>query len=136
MSHSPIVDIINEQLKGQLEEQLAYLKNNSENRDSLTEKERFTLLHDGARTMMNILENSDIGQAGTDNFLNHLTSDQLKYAITSAQAILKEKTSIGKITLYSVAKKTKNRKCQQKMTKKSHNFRARCWFVFFLTVSF
>lgn len=102
MSHSPIIDIINEQLKSQLEEQLAYLKSNSETRDSLTEKERFTLLRDGARTMMNILENSDIGQAGTDNFLNQLTRDQLRYAITSAQAILKEKTSIGKITLYCV----------------------------------
>ena len=99
MNESYIINLITEETKKEIEEQITYLKNMADGRHH---KEEFATMLRGANTVMYVLGKESISQQGTRAFLDHLDRDQLDYAIEEAKKLKKQKTDIGKVKLFGV----------------------------------
>jgi hypothetical protein len=98
---APIIELLKKSTLAAIKEQVDYLSNAKEQPDTF-DQERFAALHDGAKTVLNIIESDPICEQGIDTYLNTLDRDQLEHAITSAQNLIKQRTSLGQIMLHGV----------------------------------
>lgn len=115
---SPIIELLRESTIKAIKEQVGYLGTREEQPESF-DKDRFAILLSGAKTILNIIESDPISKQGTDNYLRSLDRNQLKYAIESANRIIKEKSSNGKIKLHGVF--TSNKPSQWFVNKEDAN---------------
>lgn len=99
MRSAPIITLLSERAKDEIKKQLTHLDTIKIEGD---EALQFKYMFAGAKTLLNIIEDEPISTQGTDNFLNNLDRSQLEYAISSAKAILKKKTSRGYVELFGV----------------------------------
>lgn len=101
---TPIIDLLSDEVKIQLKEQTEHLEKMSvmDDYEEGVYMDKFKAMYKGAETLMYILHETEFGKSGIKNFLKQLDRDQLKHAITSAQELLKEKESSGKVQLYYV----------------------------------
>jgi hypothetical protein len=99
MNSAPIIQLLSDSSKEKILDQIKHLEQLS-NEDE--EKVRFQQMLKGAKTILNIIEDDPIGRKGTDNFLGCLDRGQLEYAISSAERILKAKSSLGYVSLFGV----------------------------------
>jgi hypothetical protein len=98
---APIVELLKKSTLAAIKEQIDYLSNAKEQPETF-DQERFSALHDGAKTVLSIIESDPICKQGTDTYLNTLDRDQLAHAITSAQKLVKQRASLGQIMLHGV----------------------------------
>ncbi len=101
---TPIIDLLSDEVKTQLKEQTEHLEKMSvmDDYEGGVYMDKFKAMYEGAKTLMYILHETEFGKSGIQNFLKQLDRDQLKHVITSAQELLKEKESSGKVKLYYV----------------------------------
>lgn len=101
MEKHPIIEVITESTKEAIREQVAYLERVSKE-DGVEDKSYFEVLLSGANTVINILEQKEFPEKGTENYLKSLNIEQLKFAKACAERLIKEKASKGVVLVYCV----------------------------------
>ena len=101
---TPIIDLLSEEVKSDLKSQVDHLEKMSvmDDYEDGVYMDKFNAMHQGAKTLMYILEETEFGKSGIENFLKQLNRDQLKHTISSAEKLLKAKESKGTVILYYV----------------------------------
>ena len=101
---TPIIDLLSDEVKANLKEQVSHLKKMSvmDDYEDGVYMDKFDAMYQGAKTLIYILEETEFGRHGIENFLKQLDRDQLKHAIYLAEKLLKDKESEGKVRLYYV----------------------------------
>jgi hypothetical protein len=77
---TPFIKVIGVLVQAELLAQTAYLERRGQDNPDSPEAKQFMAMADGAKTVINILENSAIGEQGTRHWLAKLDKEQLLYA--------------------------------------------------------
>jgi hypothetical protein len=101
MNEGAIYNQISDKTKQAIDDQISHLENCAENFYP-EEKERFTNLRDGAKTVLNILLSDKICATGTTAWLMNLDYDQLVFAKEKASELIQRKNDEVKVKLWGV----------------------------------
>lgn len=96
----PLIAGVTSDVKDQLNAQLEHLCNVSESQEEQELATRFKNMADGARTVLNILENTSWGKSGTTNWLSTMDKSQLEFAKKEAERMIKAKNDESRESLY------------------------------------
>ncbi len=94
---------ISDGVKAAIEEQIEHLKTVSDADWCSDDKaKRFRTMHEGAKTVLSILESDGICGSGTTNWLKQMSHDQLQFANEESTRLLKEKDNESRVKLWNV----------------------------------
>lgn len=97
----PFIAGLTSTVRDEIISQVEHLSNLSNTpNDDVEDNVRFRYMADGARTVLNIIENTAWGKSGTSNWLSKMDLSQLEYAAKEASRMIEVKKDEGKETLY------------------------------------
>jgi hypothetical protein len=99
MSDGAIYNQLSDKTKQRIDEQIAYLKQCADEHYP-EQKERFTALRDGAKTVLDIIKSDKICGTGTTNWLSNLDYDQLVFAKEKCIELITKKDDEEKIKIW------------------------------------
>jgi hypothetical protein len=97
---TPFIKVIAESVHADLLAQTSYLERRGQESADGPDAKRFMDMFDGAKTVLNILENSAIGESGTRQWLAKLDKNQLLHAQECVADLLKKKDDEDKYRIY------------------------------------
>jgi hypothetical protein len=97
---TPFIKVIGVLVQAELLAQTAYLERRGQDNPDSPEAKQFMAMADGAKTVINILENSAIGEQGTRHWLAKLDKEQLLYAQECVADLLRRKADEDKYNVY------------------------------------
>lgn len=98
---SALIAGLTSDIKEQLNKQVEHLsKLGSGECEDIDDPLRFKYMAEGARTVLNILENSSWGKQGTSNWLSLMDESQLEYALEEAKRMIKSKNEESRESVY------------------------------------
>jgi len=98
--NSPLIAGITSDVRDEINNQVEHLCNVAKDEKEQDSATRFRNMADGARTVLNILENTSWGNSGTTNWLSTMDKSQLEFALKEAERMLQVKKNESRELLY------------------------------------